>query len=229
MFRLDSMTGTLAKNTSDHRVDASVGHFGETAALFKLEQGESSFVFVGSWTVWSPALAVEGRMLGLLWPIGYAVPMVVTAVSVSPAPVAQNIESVSAVSVAPVPVVKYIEAAPAALDSPVPVLEHIEPAPAVSHMTPAPSWRRVLERRMKEGGGLEDRAIVLAVCELAEQIVTKLQSDDRMVILSYVKIKFLPRGSLDDSHCVVGMIFSEITANRYLRLPSCLATGAFVV
>lgn len=40
--------------------------------------------------------------------------------------------------------------------------------------------RMVLERCAKEGGGLQDRANVLALCELAEHIVenTKLQSGD---------------------------------------------------
>ena len=57
---------------------------------------------------------------------------------------------------------------------------------------------------MMEGGGLQDRALVLALSELAEQIVknTTLKSFDDMDILSYVTIKRLPGGSIGDSHSV---------------------------
>ena len=127
-----------------------------------------------------------------------------------------------------VPVVGYIVPETAVPVLPAPELEFIEPAPAVPYITPVPNVCRVLERRMNEGGGLEDREIFVAVCELAEQIVTKLQSDDRVGVLAYVEMRLFPGDSLGDSHCVAGMIFSEVTANRYLRLPSCLATGASV-
>ena len=97
------MTGTPAQNILTIELMLPVAVLAE-AQPFSSSNNESRVLFfVGSWTVWSNAIAVEGAMLALLWPIGHAVPIVVTAVSVSPAPVAKNIEPVSAVSVAPAP------------------------------------------------------------------------------------------------------------------------------
>ena len=82
--------------------------------------------------------------------------------------------TVPAVLESPVPVVRYIVLEPSVPDLPAPVLECIETAPIVSYVTPALTVYRVMKKSMTEGGGLEDGDIVLTVCVLAKQIVTKL-------------------------------------------------------
>ena len=105
------------------------------------------------------------------------------AVSVSPAPVVELHRSSVAMSVtvpavleSPVPVVRYVVLEPSVPDLPAPVIECIETAPFVSYVTPALTVYRVMKKSMTEGGGLEDGDIVLTVCVLAKQIVTKFSS-----------------------------------------------------
>ena len=74
------------------------------------------------------------------------------AVSASPAPAVEHI--------GPAPVIVYIEPTPAASVLPAQLVEYIEPAPVVNGTR---QRAQSVERSMREGSGLQVRAIVLAV------------------------------------------------------------------
>jgi len=79
--------------------------------------------------------------------------------------------------------------------------------------------RSVRERCVSTGGGIEDSAHILSICELAKQVVDHFapRNGDSMDILEYVKIKRIPGGRITDSQWIDGVVFTRDVAHRKMR------------
>ncbi|CAJ1327688.1 unnamed protein product [Effrenium voratum] len=89
-------------------------------------------------------------------------------------------------------------------------------------------WRRAEAGARRFAGSVKaycqevglDQEHVQVICKLAQQVVerTKLEQDDSMDILEYVKVKKVPVGNIKDSKCLDGVVFSADVVHR--KMPS---------
>eukprot|EP00929_Paragymnodinium_shiwhaense_P090832 TRINITY_DN50929_c0_g1_i1.p1 TRINITY_DN50929_c0_g1~~TRINITY_DN50929_c0_g1_i1.p1 ORF type:complete len:2238 (+),score=517.31 TRINITY_DN50929_c0_g1_i1:133-6846(+) len=93
---------------------------------------------------------------------------------------------------------------------------------AVRHFVQA-----VKEFCLDEASGLEEPDHIKKICTLAQEVVDHFVpfSGDSMDILSYVKIKRIPGGHINDSQCVNGVVFTRDVAHRKMQsslpMPNC--------
>lgn len=115
-------------------------------------------------------------------------------------------------------------------------LEHLyQPRDALEgkqeeHGAHADEWREMADAGFRrfmasvraycmEVGGLEEQDVFM-ICKLAQQVVKQMErptQDDSMDILKYVKVKRVPGGSISDSKCYDGVVFSSDVVNRKME------------